>query len=382
MLLHTPTLLLVNVAVAATFAFCLRAVASRARHDGLVHWAWGAASYALAYLLLGLRGQVADWVSVVLANGLLVATFAFFAEGLCEFQQRRPRSWLIWTPVGVLLLLFPFLLSHTKIRIAVITLLLVLQCAGLLYLIASKLRETPGRGSYFVAVGLVLLVVMLVLRLTAIVVGGLDINSITDNQQGHAGFLLASTVIVVLLSLGLLLMTKERADQQNQTLAMQDELTGLSNRRAIEAILAKQQALAQRHGWSLALLLIDIDHFKQINDTHGHLGGDKALRDVAACLGKRLREQDYVGRWGGEEFVVILPDTQEQGAMVLAEELRRGVEQTRFESAEGKPMPLTISLGLHVQQPAARLLREDIIGIADRALYLAKQNGRNRVEQL
>lgn len=68
--------------------------------------------------------------------------------------------------------------------------------------------------------------------------------------------------------------------------------------------------------------------------------------------------------------------------MVLAEELRRGVEQTRFESAEGKPMPLTISLGLHVQQPAARLLREDIIGIADRALYLAKQNGRNRVEQL
>lgn len=376
MLLHTPTLLLVNFVVTAMLALCLWAVASYARRDGLVYWAGGAASYALAYLLLVLRGQIADWMSVVLANGLLAATFAFFAEGLCEFQQRQPRRWLIWAPVVILLLLFPFLLTHMQTRITVITLLMVAQCGGLLYLIGSKLRETPGRGSYFVAIGLMLLVAMLLLRLVAVVSGGLNINSINDNQQAHASFLIVSLVIAVLL------MTKERADERNRTLAMQDELTGLSNRRSIEGVLRKQQALAQRHGWPVALLLIDIDRFKQINDTYGHLSGDKILRDVATCLQQRLREQDYVGRWGGEEFVVILPDTDEQSAIALAEELRQRVEKAHFESADGKPIRVTISTGLHVQEVAAQLSGDEIIDIADRALYQAKQNGRNRVEQL
>ena len=107
MQLHTPTLLLVNLVVTLALGVSLGVVARRARRDGMVWWAWAMVAQTLAFLLLGLRGQVSDWLSVVLANTLMVATFALFSEGLCEFQHRRPRRWLIWTPVLLLLAALP-----------------------------------------------------------------------------------------------------------------------------------------------------------------------------------------------------------------------------------------------------------------------------------
>ena len=322
-----------------------------------------------------------DWLSIVLANGLYVATFALFAEGLSQFQQRLPRRWLDWGAVVFLLLAFSLLLPYLQVRIVLVSLVMVFQCGLLLQLITSKLHDTPGRGQYFVATGFVLIILVLLLRLAGIFSGNLDINSITYSNQMHAGTLLLTTVILVLISFGLVLMTKERADERNLTLAMQDELTGLNNRRFIESILAKQMAFAQRHDRPLVMLLIDIDHFKQVNDTHGHLSGDKALREVAACIEQRLRAQDFAGRWGGEEFILLLPETDASGARVMAEELCHLVAQTHFVSLSGKPMPLTISIGLHALGRSVDQKRDDMIGAADQALYLAKQKGRNRVEQ-
>lgn len=380
--MHTPTLLLVNILVTAVLGIGMGIVARRTRRDGMVWWAWGMAAQSLTYLLFALRGQISDWLSVVLANTLLVATFALFAEGLCEFQQRPARRWLIWSPVLAMLVLVALLMNHQQIRPQITTLLLSFQSLVLLQLILGRRHATPGGGQYFVVAGLVMIILALSLRFVASLSGQVDLNQVTASSPAHAFSILMSTLIIVLIAMGLVLMTKERADVRNHTLAMQDELTGLNNRRAIQQVLTRQIALARRSHRPLALLLIDIDHFKQINDTHGHLSGDKALRDVALCLRERLRAQDLVGRWGGEEFIAILPDTDVSGALALAEALRVATAQASFSSIDGQPIPMTISIGLHVLDLSSGNQRDDMIGAADRALYLAKHNGRNRVERL
>lgn len=382
MQMHTPTLLLVNVLVSAVLGISMGVVARRSRRDGLVWWAWGMGAQTLTYLLFALRGEISDWLSVVLANTLLVTTFALFAEGLCEFQQRPARRWLIWGPVVAMLLLVTLLMNHMQIRPQLATLLLSFQSIVLLQLIISRRHKTPGRGQYFVAAGLMLTVLALLLRFVASLFGQVDLNQVTASNPAHALSVLMSTLIIVLIAMGLVLMTKEQADVRNHTLAMQDDLTGLSNRRSIQQVLTQQIALARRSNRPLALLLIDIDHFKQINDTHGHLSGDQALRNVAICLKERLRAQDIVGRWGGEEFIAILPDTDEAGALALAEALRAATEQARFAGLDGQPIALTISIGLHALELSSGNERDDMLGAADRALYLAKEKGRNRVEQL
>jgi diguanylate cyclase (GGDEF)-like protein len=382
MQMHTPTLLLVNILVTAVLGVGMGIVARRSRRDGMVWWAWAMGAQMLTYLLFALRGQISDWLSVVVANTLLVATFALFAEGLCEFQKRPARRWLIWSPVLAMLLLVALLMNHHQIRPQIATLLLSFQSLVLLHLILGRRHATPGGGQYFVVAGLVMIILALLLRFVAALFGQVDLNQVTASHPAHAFSVLMSTLIIVLIAMGLVLMTKEQADVRNHTLAMQDDLTGLNNRRSIQQVLTQQIALARRSQRSLALLLIDIDHFKQINDTHGHLSGDKALRDVAVCLRERLRAQDMVGRWGGEEFIAILPDTDAVGAQALAEALRVATEQASFSSINDHPIPMTISIGLHVLELSSGNQRDDMIGAADRALYQAKQNGRNRVEQL
>jgi diguanylate cyclase (GGDEF)-like protein len=382
MQMHTPTLLLVNILVTAVLGVGMGIVARRSRRDGMVWWAWAMGAQMLTYLLFALRGQISDWLSVVVANTLLVATFALFAEGLCEFQKRPARRWLIWSPVLAMLLLVALLMNHHQIRPQIATLLLSFQSLVLLHLILGRRHATPGGGQYFVVAGLVMIILALLLRFVAALFGQVDLNQVTASHPAHAFSVLMSTLIIVLIAMGLVLMTKEQADVRNHTLAMQDDLTGLNNRRSIQQVLTQQIALARRSQRSLALLLIDIDHFKQINDTHGHLSGDKALRDVAVCLRERLRAQDMVGRWGGEEFIAILPDTDAAGAQALAEALRVATEQAGFSSINDHPIPMTISIGLHVLELSSGNQRDDMIGAADRALYQAKQNGRNRVEQL
>lgn len=382
MQMHTPTLLLVNILVTAVLGIGMGIVARRSRRDGMVWWAWAMWAQMLTYLLFALRGQISDWLSVVLANTLLVATFALFAEGLCEFQQRPARRWLIWSPVVAMFLLVALLMDHPQARPQLATLLLSFQSMVLLQLIIERRHATPGGGQYFVVAGLVMVILALLLRFVASLSGQVDLNQVTASNPAHAFSILMSTLIIVLIAMGLVLMTKEQADVRNHTLAMQDDLTGLNNRRSIQRILTQQIALARRSQRPLSLLLIDIDYFKRINDTHGHLSGDMALRDVAACLRERLRAQDILGRWGGEEFIAILPDTDVAGARALAEALRRATEQASFTSIDGQPIPMTISIGLHVLALPSGNQRDDMIGAADRALYLAKQNGRNRVEVL
>ena len=158
--------------------------------------------------------------------------------------------------------------------------------------------------------------------------------------------------------------------------AATDALTGLANRRAIQDTLRRMVAQAARSGQPLSAVALDLDHFKQINDRFGHDKGDDVLAAVAQTLTATLRTSDFVGRQGGEEFIVLLPDTGREGALVAAENLRAEIARIEIPGVE---LAITASLGVAVM-PADALDAESLLRHADRALYAAKDRGRNRVE--
>jgi diguanylate cyclase (GGDEF)-like protein len=162
-----------------------------------------------------------------------------------------------------------------------------------------------------------------------------------------------------------------------KALATTDELTGLPNRRAFMARLEDERARVQRYAPApTSILMLDLDHFKQINDQHGHAAGDSVLRCFSATLSAQLRKVDLAGRIGGEEFAILLPDTDTQAASIFAERLRQIVAGTPVDHA-GTPISYTVSIGI-ASLTAADEHAEDALVRADHTLYAAKQAGRNR----
>lgn len=175
------------------------------------------------------------------------------------------------------------------------------------------------------------------------------------------------------------LLTREYANEGLLRFAFTDYLTGLRTRGYFEQQLELEFKRAERRKQKFALLMIDIDHFKKVNDTFGHHVGDQLLRDVTSILMKDMREVDTVARYGGEEFVIILPETTQTGAVYVAQRLRRAVEQAKFFAGSPHSVQhLTISIGVAVYDTDAQFKR-DLIEFSDAALYAAKNEGRNRV---
>ncbi len=158
--------------------------------------------------------------------------------------------------------------------------------------------------------------------------------------------------------------------------ALRDELTGCGNKRALHASLHREAELSQRHGTPLSILMLDADKFKQVNDTFGHLAGDRVLKEIAAVIKRCARQSDLCFRYGGEEFLMILDDTNTEQAVKIGERIRKSIEEHVF-SYNGNIIPVTISLGAATFNKQENL--EQFKNRADQALYSAKQQGRNLV---
>lgn len=172
---------------------------------------------------------------------------------------------------------------------------------------------------------------------------------------------------------------RESLDQLH-IMATFDSLTGLLNRRAVYERAQSELDRAQREGRMLSLVMLDIDHFKQVNDTHGHLIGDQALRLVAGTITRSKRSYDWAGRWGGEEFLLVLPETSLAEAELIAERMRQGVAELRFPLSDGTFLELHVSMGVSSMDGNDPMLTLGmLLQSADDALYRAKDDGRNRV---
>ena len=190
-------------------------------------------------------------------------------------------------------------------------------------------------------------------------------------------FLFVLAVILV-TSVGFLLLHKERSEEAAQKLALTDPLTGAFNRRTFLELAEKEIARTRRARGSLSLIMLDLDHFKQMNDRNGHLAGDEVLKGVVAITLTCLRKEDFLVRYGGEEFCILLPSVAIDRAAVMAERIREAVEQARF-SFKGRALSVTISIGVTTLSMDGNENVDTVVNRADEALYAAKKAGRNRV---
>ena len=196
----------------------------------------------------------------------------------------------------------------------------------------------------------------------------LSTNPILDAQGCYAGAL----AMIIDIS------DRKHMEETLRQLATHDALTGLFNRRYFFTLAERELERSQRYGHPLALLMLDLDHFKAVNDSRGHQAGDQVLRAVAGIIQTSLRQIDVVGRYGGEEFVVLLPETARMTALAVAKRLCTAVAAQSVE-LHGECLPITISIGVAVGFGDAALNLEELLERADRALYAAKSTGRNRV---
>jgi len=193
------------------------------------------------------------------------------------------------------------------------------------------------------------------------------------------GIFMVGSLAQMALAFGLILMINYRLACDLRQLASTDALTGVLNRGSIEKELSRQVALANRSGAPLALMMLDVDHFKRINDRHGHPAGDEVLRQLAALLQSLVREGDAVGRYGGEEFCIVMPGTGAQDAAVLAARLLQRYAALRV-AWNGACLNGTVSIGIADAASAGHAVAS-LFAAADHALYQAKDAGRNRMAQ-
>jgi diguanylate cyclase (GGDEF)-like protein len=171
------------------------------------------------------------------------------------------------------------------------------------------------------------------------------------------------------------------ANRRLRALARTDELTRVRNRRGLRVALSREFRRAERYGGALTVMAFDVDRFKAVNDAHGHLVGDRVLYAVAQALKRGVREVDVVGRVGGEEFVVVAPETAGREAMALAERLRREVAERVVTTPDGLPIRVTVSCGVATLPEHATCSADELLALADAALYRAKATGRDRCER-
>jgi diguanylate cyclase (GGDEF)-like protein len=212
-----------------------------------------------------------------------------------------------------------------------------------------------------------------------------DIYAGWEREAASIGLIMIALCIVT-VALALLLRRELRrrmiAEQQLAVLATTDSLTGLPNRRHFNDVIKREWQRSMREKTPLAVLMIDADEFKAYNDSHGHQAGDEVLQAIGQCIGISIRRaSDLAARYGGEEFAVLLPGTSLEGAVEIAEKIRRNVSELRVRDHEGTRAMSTVSIGVAGLVPASGAHYRDLVAAADLALYEAKRRGRNRVEK-
>ena len=350
-------------------------------------WHWGAAAAGMAACLAGvaLRGDVSPWLGFWLANSAGVAAMLAMRRGVQLFCKQTPNDrehagvFVAATACLALAVALP-LQEHWLVFITAMALAWPLLGAGVD--LSTRLRFEFGKlTAAFLALPMWLVGGAFALRAMLAPVATEDVRPIDQPSGFNAGFGITIMVAMLVLHCSLAAMVVLRLVRQLRHLSDHDVLTGVLNRRGFEDKLKLEGERLRRYGTPFAVLSIDIDHFKRVNDRFGHGVGDEVLTRVATTLSMGLRDVDRIGRMGGEEFCVLLPHSDEAGAAGAAQRLRERVRELCAVAAEpAQPaQPITVSIGVALASDPAEP-QPDLMRRLDRALYRAKDCGRDRVE--
>lgn len=338
--------------------------------QGLGYWAWTPVAWiASAGIIVAHSGE---WLGLVrlVGNGMLIGGFSLFHLG-CRRFFAQPSAWQrVLTGWGVTLLAlvwFTWVSPSYAMRSALVTVAIIgLHAATFWFLLRHGNRNFPVR---MVQITLLAHMVVLLVRLQAV----FSVDAVDDLMAASAvqTFYLGSYVLAVLLiSIGAVLMATDRVRTELEHMAMYDALTNTLNRRVILEYCADEHERSQRYKQPFSLMMLDLDHFKAVNDTHGHQHGDRVLVHFSDRTRAALRRADRFGRYGGEEFLILLPNTTTDTARPVAERIHKAL-------SSGHPLDCTVSIGVTSWQGENDSL-DAMLGRADAALYQAKAEGRNR----
>jgi len=343
-------------------------------------WGVGLLMMAAGFGGIALRGAVPDLLSITVANALAIGSNLFFYRAIRIFKGRSvhdPLGVAALAATAVLVYVFSAITPSLQARLVVISAISAFFFARN----ALELRgEAPPevRTSQRFMHGLFWIVAaLMVARLASSL--QVRVTDIMAPSAGQDGYFLAMLLLATAASFGMFWMQIQALNLELARQAARDSLTGMFNRRSLLLELDRELARVRRGGTVLSIAMFDLDHFKELNDTHGHQAGDEVLRGIAACMQATVRQPDILGRYGGEEFVLLMPDTDAGMAMRVCERIRVAV-QVGGVDWNGQRMSITVSGGV-----AAFALHgttaDGLIAAADAALYAAKRAGRNRVLQ-
>jgi diguanylate cyclase (GGDEF)-like protein len=341
--------------------------------DGLAKWTTSLWAQALAWLLFAGHGFIPEMLSVVAANALLAVTWSLQFAAIREFRRRAVAHWLLWAPATAIFALFVALMDDRQLQVTASSLL---YGAANLLIAMSVLRGRPRhmlRARWLLAACYAIAAATLLLT-AWMAPGGFET---APARNSYHGFLYLGTyALIVAGSFAFLLMHKERSDEESSRLATTDPLTGVFNRRTFIELAEQELARSRRARTPLALMMLDLDHFKRVNDTFGHLTGDEVLVAFTRLVRDCVRRGDLVVRYGGEEFCVLLPGTTLPAATALADRIRA---TCAAQELTAKLFKVTVSIGLTAYAGAVEATLADLLARADEALYIAKDEGRNLV---
>ncbi|HEU0153989.1 MAG TPA: GGDEF domain-containing protein [Arenimonas sp.] len=351
----------------------------RRRH--LRIWTVALVMQPLAWLLLAARGSVPDLVSIALGNGLLLFGFAEMCRAVRGFRGLPEQPWRWWGTVlaaTVLLVLFAEVWPHYSARVLVNSSTAMVLFSGMALALAPAFRFGGFSAARFTGAFAAFGVLVAAWRFVEHLLAMRPDGSLLEAGPSDMMVFVYACVGVTFLSLGFILMHTERAYDDLRKLASVDALTGVLARNGLVEQGERLLSEARRYQRPMSALLIDLDHFKGVNDSLGHEAGDRLLQHLAERARLVLRGEDLLGRLGGDEFVALLPSTDATGARVVAERLRDALAHEHLR-VHGMEVPMPLSIGA----AQARLGDDDLGDLlkrADQAMYRAKRAGGDRVE--
>lgn len=384
--IHTPTLGLATAVVQFTLAaIMLFFLYTRKTHPGFGKWSASQALWSVGFMLLVLRGIVPDFVSIVIGNYLIISGMALFYDGLATFREQRWRMRLngVVHLLGVVCIAYmawhTYVTPSVNMRVAAVNLYriyLSILCASMVWMNREAIgfRKVYRLLTFVFVISFATSGARVYWALTSAPIAHL----MTDDFAFRV-YMLFDLFFFIAVAFSVLVLTSARIEEEldhalrkADAASRTDALTGVWNRLHFESAGPREAERARRYATPLSVMIFDIDHFKLINDRHGHAVGDQVIRKVAAQAVATLRSSDHLFRWGGEEFVVLLP-VNAHAAVDAAEKLRQRIAAADFDAAEA----VTISVG--VTQMAETESMESALQRADAMLYCAKDSGRNCV---
>jgi diguanylate cyclase (GGDEF)-like protein len=380
MQLDIRTIIILNVAVsllvAAGLLLARRDYAQPIR-AALVRWALGMLCQPLGWLMFGFRGDREASLAIVIGNVAMALSNAEFVQALQILMNRRRLRALPYVVVGAVALwatYFSAFDQSLQARVVGVSAWVALICVQGALLSFSGAHAERGMAHWLTGGLFAAGAVILAARSVHQAVLGPPLQSIFDASPMQTLTVATATFLPVLATFGFVLMCNDSLNRELFVLAQIDPLTQVANRRTLQERAEQAMARARVEFRPLSAVMIDADHFKHINDRHGHAGGDAALKALVGALRTGLRGDDLLGRLGGEEFLVVMPGLDLDGALIAAERLRNAVAELRFAIGD-QAVPLRVTAGV-----AALSARDDFDSLlkrADTALYEGKRAGRN-----